>query len=417
MPKKRQRRSVARARSKRKGPDLGFELDLSWEHVHKPLFFLAIALFGFGAMMIISASAVLAVDNQLPATYYFVRQLQWLAIGLGGSFIVYQMPLKTLSKSSVFIMFIALALLFAVLFVGTERFGARRWISLGAFDLQASEVAKLGFIIYLSAWLARARPKFKNFIEAVKAHFLEELVPFALVLLVVSLLIVLQPDLDTAVIIAATALVMYYVSGKDIVHSLGTFAIILVAILAAVFAAVAAPYRLARVQTYVNFITTGEFTAAERQDSAFQIVNSLTAIAEGGFFGKGFTQSTGKLFYLSDAAFTDSIYSVMAEEFGFVGSLALILAFLYFMNLGIGISRRAPDKFSALLAIGVTSWITIQAFLNIGANLAIIPFGGIPLPFLSYGGSSTLVVMAGVALLLNVHRHTVSTQRKSRRQP
>jgi cell division protein FtsW len=350
--------------------------------------------------MIYSTSSVLRSHEGQSPFHYLAFQTLWIVMGLAVAYIASKVPLPLISRSSVVVMVISIVLLVAVLIVGQEINGAKRWINLGGFDFQPSEVAKLGFIIYLAAWLSRARPTVKNFQEAIKKHFYEDLFPFMLLLGMICVLIVLQPDLDTAVIIALTAMTVYFVSGKDALHSLGTIFIVVTVALVGVFAAVAAPYRLSRVQTYLEFWVTGDI--AEKRGEGFQVWNCLIAVGSGGAFGLGYGQSRQKFSYLQNASFTDSIYCVTAEEFGLFGSVGVVIAFLYFMSLGVGIAQKTDDKFSALLAIGITTWITIQAFLNIGANLALIPFGGIPLPFISYGGSSTLVVMAGVGLLLNV---------------
>jgi cell division protein FtsW len=328
------------------------------------------------------------------------------------AYIIYNLPLKILARLSVLGMAISIALLVAVLFVGKDLNGARRWIGLGYFDLQPSEIVKLGFTIYLSAWLSRKRETIKSYKEVIKRHLNDDLLPFMMLMGVVCFLIVLQPDLDTAVIIALTALTVYFVSGKDAIHTLGSIFIIITALIVAAVAAVAAPYRVSRLQTFIDFWRTGD--VQDKLDSGFQVWNNLIAIGTGGVFGVGFGNSRQKLFYLQNAAFTDSIFSIVAEEFGLLGSLALILAFLYFMSLGVEIARKAPDKFSSLLALGITTWIVLQAFLNIGANLALIPFGGIPLPFISYGGSSTIITLMGVGILLNIQRAGSGSSSKQR---
>lgn len=397
-----QRRKNQRTSAKK---EFDWRAMFSAEYVNVQLLAVAIGLFGFGAMMVASASVPFTDIYDVSPVHFFLRQTAWILIGALIGLVIYIMPLEIFPKFSVAGIVVSILLLIAVLFMGTEINGATRWISLGPFDLQPSEVAKLGFILYLSAWLARPKETYKTFQESLKAHFWEDLVPFNGLLGVIGGLIIMQPDLDTAAIIGATALVVYYVSGKDMIHTIGTAGIVMLAILAVVFAAVMAPYRLERVQTYVNFLVSGEFSLDDRLGSAYQVQNSLISISEGGVLGTGYGQSLGKS-YLSEAAFTDSIYSVVAEEFGLVGSISLILTFLYLMNIGINIAQHAPSKFSALLAMGITTWITLQAFLNIGANLAVIPFGGIPLPFISYGGSSTIVVMVGIAVLMNIHRHS-----------
>lgn len=375
---------------------------------NRPLLILSLTLFLVGALMVYSASAVIATGEGRSAFHYFFLQLAWVAVALVVCYLVYRIPLDLIAKSSVPIMLVSLVLLFLVLVIGKNLNGATRWIDLGPFDLQPSEVAKLGFTIYLSAWLSRKRPTISNLRDAVKMHLYEDLLPFMGLLLLVTGLIILQPDLDTALIIAATALTVYFVSGKDAIHTLGTIFILASTAIMSVFAAILAPYRLQRVMTYLNFLTTGSFGTGVSLGAGFQIRSCLIGISSGGLMGLGYGESRQKLYYLQNAAFTDSIFCVIGEEFGLFGSLILIIAFLYFMSIGVGIAYKAPTKFASLLAIGITTWITIQAFLNIGANLALIPFGGIPLPFITYGGSNTIAIAAGVGLLLNISRHSSS---------
>jgi cell division protein FtsW len=372
--------------------------------MEKRLLYLSAALLGFGLLMIYSSSAVLAYSEGRSTFHYFLLQIVWILLGLIAAFVVYRIPLESISRTSALTLGITIFLLILVLFIGKNLNGARRWIDLGPFDLQPSEFAKLGFIIYISAWLSRKRPSFRTFKEVFERHLYYELLPFMLLLGVICVLIVLEPDLDTAVIIAGTALAVYYASGKDALHTLGSIMIVFTSAVVGVFAALAADYRVGRIQTYLNFLFTGVID--DPRDKGFQVWNGLIAVGSGGLFGIGFGNSRQKLFYLQNAAFTDSIFSVIAEEFGLLGSLLIIIAFIYFMALGVEIAQKASDKFSALLALGITTWISLQAFLNIGANLALIPFGGIPLPFISYGGSNTIMAMVGVGLLLNISRHS-----------
>jgi len=372
--------------------------------MEKRLLYLSAILLGFGLLMIYSASAVLAYSEGKSTFHYFLLQIAWIIIGLVAAFIAYRVPLESISRTSALTLGITIFMLLLVLVVGKNLNGARRWIDLGPFDLQPSEFAKLGFIIYISAWLSRKRPTFRTFREVFERHLYYELLPFMLLLGVICVLIVLEPDLDTAVIIAATALAVYYASGKDALHTLGSIMIVFTSAVVGVIAAFTADYRVGRIRTYLNFLFTGVID--DPRDKGFQVWNGLIAVGSGGLFGIGFGNSRQKLFYLQNAAFTDSIFSVIAEEFGLIGSLLIIIAFIYFMALGVEIAQKAPDKFSSLLALGITTWIALQAFLNIGANLALIPFGGIPLPFISYGGSNTLMAMVGVGLLLNISRRS-----------
>ncbi|MBL8014695.1 MAG: cell division protein FtsW [Candidatus Doudnabacteria bacterium] len=393
MPEWKKRRNIARTSDSRAKSKLNY-----------PLLYLTIAFCVFGSMMVYSASAVRAYEKGVSPFHYFGLQLLWFLLAAIAGYAAYKIPLKLLPKASIAVMVVTIALLALVLVIGKDLNGARRWIDLGPFDLQPSEIAKLAFVIYLSAWLAKARPHIKDFQEMVKHHLQYDLLPFVMLMVIVCSLIILQPDLDTAVIIAITSLTVYFVSGKDNLHTIGSLFIVLASGVVGIFAALRAQYRLDRVNTYLEFLRTGK--VQDIWDTGSQVWNTLIAIGSGGLWGLGFTNSRQKFSYLQDAAFTDSIFSIIGEEFGLVGSVLVILGFLFFMSFGIDIARKATDKFQALLAVGVTTWITLQAFLNIGANLAIIPFGGIPLPFLSYGGSNTIMIMIGVGLLLNISRQS-----------
>jgi cell division protein FtsW len=362
----------------------------------------------FGSLMVYSASAVRAASIGQSTFHFFLLQVVWIGLGLIAMYIAYKMPLDMLSRSAMLILLVSIVLLVLVLIIGKNLNGASRWIDLGPFDLQPSEVAKIGFVIYLAAWLSKPRPKLASISEAFKRHFYYDLFPFIIVLGVIGGLIIMQPDLDTAVIISVTALAMYFVSGTDALHTLGSIFILVVGGALGIVAAVAAPYRLSRIQTYIQFLLTGE--VQDKRDSGFQLYNGLVAIGSGGLLGIGFGESKQKFHYLQDAAFTDSIFSIIAEEFGLLGSLLVVGMFLLFMYFGIRIALNAKDKFSSLLATGITTWITLQALLNIGANVALFPFGGIPLPFMSYGGSSTLILMIAVGLLLNISAQKIATR-------
>lgn len=367
------------------------------------LLYLVCTFLGFGTLMIYSASAVIAFSESGNTFKYFFQQIIWVILGAIAMIIVSRIPLDWIARSSIVLMVTSIVLLVLVLVIGKTINGATRWFDIGSFSLQPSEFAKLGFSIYLAAWLSRKRPVVSNVQDAFRKHLYDDLLPFMLLLGTICSLVVLQPDLDTAAIIAITALAIYFVSGKDVLHTLGSLFIIGTTAVVAIIATIAASYRLERLNTYFQFWTKG---IVEDRGSGFQMWNGLIAIGTGGIFGVGFGESRQKLFYLQNAAFTDSIFSVIAEEFGLIGALLVILGFLYFMSLGVEIARKAPNKFSALLAMGITTWIVIQALLNIGANLALIPFGGIPLPFLSYGGSNTITIMIGVGLLLNIKRNS-----------
>lgn len=382
--------------------------------VDRRLLFLTLLLLFFGLLMIYSASAVVAYHTKGSTFHYLLRQLIWISLGFFAMYVAARFPLDLLQRSSAYIIILAIAGLLAVLILGEDINGARRWIYISDFSFQPSEVAKLAFVIYLAAWLSRTRGSFKKLKEVVRDNIYNDLLPFMFLIGVICGLVLMQPDLDTAVIIAFTALAVYFVAGKDAIHTLGSIFIVGFTGLLGVGAAILAPYRLQRVNTFLQFLVNGNFTTIQKRNEAFQVWNGLLAVANGGLLGVGYGASTQKLYYLQETAWTDSIFAVIAEEFGLLGCVAVIVGFLYFLSIGYDIATHARSKFSALLAFGITTWIALQAFLNIGANLAVVPFGGMPLPLLSYGGSNTIAVMAGIGLLLNVSRQYKS-KRTTRR--
>lgn len=338
--------------------------------------------------------------------------------------------------------------------------GATRWIGLPLFDLQPSEFMKFAFITYIAAWLTNKKedtskstsengpivimgflflhlliagvllylnvdifvlvgygvvsiPTFllgitiliKNQADSFYVYFSQVLAPFFILLGSVSALVLAQRDLDTTVIIGLTILCIFYAAYRDLIHNFGTA---LTASLASGFGLIALygeGYRRSRLDVFWELIRTGSIQSdVIRQGSGFQVYNGLVALGSGGLWGLGYGESRQKLFYLQEAAYTDSIFVVLGEEFGFFGVLFVIIGFLYLGSIGLKIASKSNDTFSSLLAIGMTSWIVIQAFLNMAANLSIIPFGGMPLPFFTYGGSSTLTIFMAVGVLLNVSK-------------
>jgi cell division protein FtsW len=183
-----------------------------------------------------------------------------------------------------------------------------------------------------------------------------------------------------------------------------TSSLLIVSAIMGLAATLLASYRMSRFQSFLQILINGEPSNTFKRGESFQVWNGLVALGLGGLLGVGYGQSKQKLFFLQEAAYTDSIFSIVGEEFGLLGTLAVILGFLVILSIGLKIAKEAPNKYLFLFASGITAWIIIQAFLNIAANLALIPFGGIPLPFLTYGGSNTIMILIGVGLLLNISK-------------
>lgn len=334
----------------------------------------------FGVLMVYDASVVEAFRD-FSDKYYFARlQMMWALIGFAGLFIASFIPLKLIKTLALPFFAFTVILLIAVLIpgVGSQVQGARRWISFGSFNLQPSEIVKLGFIVYLATWLEK------------RQHFW----PFVILLSIILVLVMAQPDLGTSVILMSTGMSMYFLSGAP----LGSLALLAVTGFAGGLGLIlVSPYRKERLLTFLN-PTTGDPLGA-----SYHIRQVLIALGSGGLLGLGVGRSRQKYEYLPEAT-TDSIFAVMAEEVGFVGAVIVIALFLWLIFRGFRIARNAQDPFSGLLASGITAWIGIQALLNLSAMVALVPLTGIPLPFISYGGSSLVTLLTAAGLLLNISR-------------
>ncbi|MDQ6985215.1 MAG: putative peptidoglycan glycosyltransferase FtsW [Candidatus Dojkabacteria bacterium] len=412
----------------------GFKFSSIFEGTEWSILALSLTLLAGGLLMIFSASAIRAYEDHNGDTfYYFKRQIIWIILGGISATGIYLMPIKALRKLSTLFLGGAIFLLLYMLpeaafgktiqdgndiilsgiqmpFVVAKN-GATRWIEIGGFSLQPSELVKFGVVLYLAAWLTRDF-KIKD-INSKSEHFKKVLAPFSILMGIISVLILAQSDFDTTVIIFLIAMPVYYISGNDRIHTLGTYLLSIFAGIVGSFALVLEDYRRDRLNAFFEIFLTGRPSVENAQEKSFQVWHGLLAMGSGGLLGVGYGQSKLKLGFLQDAAYTDSIFVVIGEEFGLIGSLAVTLGFLYFAVIGFKIASKADDKFASLVAVGASSWISIQAFLNIASNIALIPFGGMPLPFFSYGGTSTITSMLAVGLLLNVSRHS-GRKKKSR---
>jgi cell division protein FtsW len=284
---------------------------------------------------------------------------------------------------------LALVLLVLVFIPGLQvsSGGAARWIGIGPITLQPTEITKLAFIIYLAALLEKKGGDVRSWRKSV--------VPFVIITGLISLLIILQPDIGTLISITAIAFAMVYAAGFRLLHLL-----IIVLGGAGVFAVLlnTARYRLERIIVYLH-------PELDPQGIGYQINQALLAVGTGGLWGLGLGRSRQKYYYLPEPA-GDSIFAVLAEELGLVRTSLVLVAFGVIGWRGYAIARNAPDVFGSLLAVGITSWIVVQAFINMGAILAIVPLTGIPLPFISYGGSALASLLFAAGVLLNISKHT-----------
>lgn len=351
------------------------------------LLFLTVAITLFGLLMVYDAS-IIEANRIFNDKYHFVSQQSlWAIFGFIGLFIFSRLPLSWLAKLALPGLIFSLVLLVAVLMpgIGQSSLGARRWLNLFGFTLQPTELVKLTLSLYLAAWMAK------------KHH----LWPFLALISLILGLIMLQPDLGTAIVVIFTALLTYFISGTNLVHLLS---LILLGAVAGGGLIWASPYRRDRLLTFLN-------PGRDPLGSSYHIQQALIAIGSGGFWGLGLGQSRQKYEFLPQVS-TDSIFAIIAEEVGFFGAALLILALFLLIFRALRIASLAPDEFSRLLASAIAGWLGIQTVINLSAMLALLPLTGVPLPFISYGGSSLVVNLAAVGILLNISRTCTNPKKK-----
>ncbi len=343
-----------------------------------------------GGFVILASASISISDNATHNPFFYIqRQLLAAAIGGAAGFVCLFVPMQVWRSLGPVMLLLGLLLLLVVLIpgVGREVNGSTRWVRIGIMNLQVSEPARLCFILYLAGYLVRRN-------KSVREEFTGFLRPM-IVLSVACVLLLAEPDFGATVVLLATALVMMFVAGARIRDFLVFFT---AAILVLAALAVASPYRMQRLTGFLD-------PWADPFNSGFQLTQSLIAIGRGEWFGVGLGDSVQKLFYLPEAH-TDFVFAVYAEEFGLVGSLLLIAIFLALLWRVFKLAMRAADAerfFDAYLAIGLGTWLGIQAFINIGVNMGLLPTKGLTLPLISYGRSSLIITMICVALLLRIH--------------
>lgn len=349
-----------------------------------------IILLLLGILVLASVSAAFSQEKFGRTTYYLFHQIIYgLIPGLVLGFIAFRIKLSVFKKWAWILVVINLVLM-ALVFIpklGIISGGAPRWLNLGIVSFQPSEFLKLSFILYLAAWLAspiRSRKDWRS-----------TLIPFLIVLGVITLLLTLQSDVSTLGVIVLVGVIMHFSATASFWHSI----LIILVSLGSLFALIKiAPYRMMRFQVFLG-------TIKDPMGWGYQIKQTLIAIGSGGIFGLGLGMSSQKFGFIPQTM-SDSVFAIFAEETGFVGCLILILLFLIFFWQGFRIAKKSQDKFSQLFAIGLSFWICLQAFVNIGAMIGILPLTGIPLPFISYGGSHLVAELIGVGILLNISKNT-----------
>ncbi len=349
-------------------------------------------LLTIGLIMVASSSISIAERTNGQPFYYFYRQMTAIVLGIVIGFVVFLSPINWWKKQAEFLLLAGLLLLIVVLIpgIGKEVNGSSRWIPLGLFNLQVSELLKLFFIVYLAGYIVNRK-------ELLTIDYKQFLPPLVLLSLV-AILLLLEPDLGAVVVIFATAMGMLFIAG---VPFLVFFSMISVATLAGGLLIYFEPYRMARFQAFTD-------PWGDPFNSGFQLTQSLMAFGRGEWGGEGLGNSIQKLFYLPEAH-TDFIFAIVAEELGMVGVIVIILLFLVLVLRLFSLAKKSfvqEKLFESFLLFGVGIWICLQAFINIGVNMGVLPTKGLTLPFISYGGSSVMIMCISIALVLRAEYET-----------
>lgn len=353
------------------------------------IFAAVIALLAVGLVTVASASSVTGLIEHGDAYHFLKRQLLWASLGVVAMVMLMRVDYRFLRLMTPLLLITAFILLVLVLIVGQEIGGAKRWIGLGFVNIQPSELTKLAIITYLAAYATNKR-------EAVRQFYPGLLVPLV-VLGAACGLILVEPDFGTAVIVGLTGFIMLFAAGAHGAHLTGIVAL-------------AAPmgwlivrseeYRMRRLTAFLN-------PWADPMDSGWNVIQSLLAIGSGGMFGLGLGEGRQKFLYVPEQH-TDFIFAILGEELGFVGTTVVLLLFAVIAWRGWRAALQAPDMYGCMLAVGITSMIVFQALLNMGVVTGSLPTTGITLPFVSFGGSSLVITLAAVGILLNISSHEVS---------
>jgi len=358
------------------------------------LFFPVVALLAIGIVMVYSASAIVALEQYGDSAFFFKRQLLWVGLGLAALLIAQRIHYTRFPALTPLLLAAGVAALVLVLVPGVGRVagGARRWISFGGpFAIQPVEAAKLALVLYLANFLTNR--------GIAVGELRKGLLPPLVLTGLMFGLVLLQPELGSALVLGAVTAAMLFASGARLRHLFG------VALLSAPMVAVTIlgeAYRRARILAFLD-------PWNDPQGVGFHIIQSLVALGSGGFLGVGLGHSRQKFFYLPERH-TDFIFSILGEELGLIGTAAVVVLFVLIAYRGWRIVRNAPDRYGSLLACGITAMISMQAIMNIGVTTGVLPVTGVPLPFVSFGGSSLVFTMGAVGILLNISQYSKPPQ-------
>ena len=361
---------------------------------------LVVGLVAVGLLIVYSSSFALGLLAFNDANYFVIRQAIWAVIGLALLLVVMRLDYRWLRSISPLLMLIAIVSLVAVLVpgLGVERGGAQRWIAIGPLPaVQPSEFAKLALIIYVAAWLSGK--------DTVVRSFALGFAPFVFMVGIVAGLILLEPDTGTAAVLILTTVTLFFIAGASLSH---LAALMGIGSVAAGFLVLTSGYRLDRILAFLN-------PDSDPSGVGFHTLQLLIGLGSGGIEGLGLGASRQKFFYIP-GSHTDGVFAVVGEELGFIGAMGVIILFAVLVYRGFRIVLHAQDDFGYLLAAGVVCWIAFQALINVGGITRAIPMTGIPMPFLSYGGSALASLLAGIGILLSVSRRATGPPKRGRSQ-
>ena len=368
----------------------------------KPLLILFIIFVVLGVLAVFDTSSVFASRIFNNPFHFVILQLIWVTLGVGGFMVAYFLDYRLIRRFILVLYLLTLGLLAATLFT-SEINGAKSWLSLGGFTLQPSELAKLTFVLYVSGILAT-----KKIYKTTKEFILEDFLPFFLLLMLIVGFVLLGKDLGTSIIIMSVALIMYLFKASTSREYYALMGLLVFCILGGVLMIASLAYRGDRVAVWWHLNQTGE--VLQPRDAGYQVKQNLLGFGSGGIWGVGLNQSLQKYDLPETTPATDSVFVIVSEEFGYVGAVALLLGYLLIIYRGLLIANNTADRYGQLVALGIVAWLGMQAFVHVASNVALTPLTGVPIPFLSYGGSSIVSMMIAMGILLNISKQVnVST--------